>query len=82
MHCTGNTETHCCIFGGVKCKYLEVDTIPGRHWVCGLMRELRDWDTVIASERYQRDIQPLCDKFLKGKYNCKTWPAEDCYCGN
>lgn len=82
MSCSGNMVTHCCVFKGIDCKYLEVDTLPDRHWVCGLMRKLGDWDKVIASAEYQKDIQPLCDRYLKNRLNCKTWPSEDCNCAN
>jgi len=84
MACSGNSKDHCCIFAGVVCKYLEVDTMPERHWVCGLMRELGDWDKVIASDQYQKDIIPLLEKhiwpFYPVKYNCKTWPSKGCDC--
>jgi hypothetical protein len=84
MSCSGNSKDHCCIYGGVVCKYLEIDTMPGRHWVCGLMRELGDWDLVIASPEYQKDLVPLYEKYVwphsDVKYNCKTWPSHNCDC--
>lgn len=84
MACSGNSALHCCIFAGKNCQYLEVDTMPDRHWVCGLMRELKDWDMVIVSKRYQRDIIPLMAEHIWPhydiKYNCKTWPSETCDC--
>ena len=84
--CHGNSKDHCCIFGGKVCKYLEQNTMPDRHWVCGLMRELQDWDKVLKDERYQKDVVPLWETFCwphhEVKYNCKTWPAEVCGCGH
>ena len=80
MPCSGNSKEHCCIFGGVDCQYLEVDTIPGRHWVCGLMREHKDWDLVITDRRYIADVQPLYDKHNIDS-NCRDWPSETCDCG-
>lgn len=86
MPCHGNAKTHCCIFAGVECIYLEVDTMPNRHWVCGLMREHQDWDKVLNDPRYKQNVEPLWAKYLwpgrKIKHNCKTWPAETCDCGN
>lgn len=44
---------HCCYVDGQVCEFLEENTVPGRHWVCGLRRELGDWDLVHADPRYQ-----------------------------
>lgn len=84
MHsrCSGNASTHCCWFGGKLCKYLEENTMPGRRWVCGLMREHQDWDKVLADPRYRLDVAPLWEKHAPGvSFNCKTLPAERCDCG-
>ena len=51
--CHGNGSEHCCYVAGDVCAFLEVDTVPGRHWVCGLRRELGDWGAVHADPRYQ-----------------------------
>lgn len=84
--CHGNSPTHCCIFRGQVCKYLEENTMPDRRWVCGLMREHQDWDLVLSDIRYIRDVAPLMAKYVwpyhNVKYNCKTWPTEGCDCGD
>ena len=84
MACSGNSVDHCCIFAGEVCQFLEIDTVPGRHWVCGLMRELEDWDKVITDVRYITDIIPLMEKHIwphyDVKYDCKTWPSDSCDC--
>lgn len=51
--CHGNGIEHCCWVDGAVCPFLELDTMAGRHWVCGLRRELGDWDLVHADPRYQ-----------------------------
>jgi hypothetical protein len=51
--CHGNVPEHCCWIEGEVCQFLEEDTVPGRHWVCGLRRELGDWALVHADPRYQ-----------------------------
>jgi hypothetical protein len=51
--CHGNGSEHCCYVAGQVCTFLEVDTVPDRHWVCGLRRELGNWDAVHADPRYQ-----------------------------
>lgn len=85
MACSGNGADHCCWFKGKVCKYLEENTIPGRRWVCGLMREHNgDWDATIADPRYQRDIMPLMQRLIWPghgvEYTCKTWPSKGCEC--
>lgn len=71
MPCHGNAETHCCWLGGVTCVYLEEHTVEGRHWACGLRRKYGNWDDVLKSEEYLRDIDP---HFSKKGINCKDWP--------
>jgi hypothetical protein len=79
MPCLGNTEDHCCYLAGVPCKYLEENTVEGRRWACGLRREYGNWDDAIASDRYQKDIEP---HFGPKGVNCKDWPeANKAYCG-
>jgi hypothetical protein len=72
--CKGNGKDHCCWMAGVPCMFLEKDTVPGRKWACGLRREYGDWDKVIASERYQLNIEP---HFGPQGINCKDWPDLD-----
>lgn len=83
--CSGKSVTHCCVFNGQECKYLETNTMPDRVWVCGLMRKYgQDWDTVIASPEWQTDVLPLYQTFVwpfsEEKYTCKTWPSWGCDC--
>ena len=51
--CHGNGARHCCFPDGDVCPHLEVDTVPGRHWVCGLFRELGSWAAVHEDPRYR-----------------------------
>lgn len=67
--------------------YLEENTIPGRRWVCGLMRENgQDWQRVLDDERYKRDVVPLYRKFVwpnySVKYTCQSWPVAGCHCAD
>jgi hypothetical protein len=85
MACSGNSVDHCCIFNGIVCEYLEENSVPGRRWACGLMREMgEDWDKVITSEAYIQNIVPLYKKHIwphyDVKHNCKTWPSDTCDC--
>lgn len=86
LPCSGNTKDHCCYFAGKVCPYLEENTLPNRHWVCGLMREHQDWDKVLSDDRYRKDVVPLWEKciwpFYTEKYNCKNWPTESCDCAH
>jgi hypothetical protein len=80
MPCLGNSKDHCCYLAGTPCKYVEENTVPGRRWACGLRRELGDWDAVLASDRYQADIEP---HFGPQGINCKDWPeANHAFCGD
>jgi hypothetical protein len=45
--------SHCCYQSGQVCKFLEVDTVPGRKFACGLRRELSTWAKVNVDPRYQ-----------------------------
>lgn len=82
-NCHGNGADHCCYWNGEPCPYLEQDTIPGRRWVCGLMRELGDWDLVHEDPRYLNDVQPLWrdedplwDWLWQQGVRCGTWGVE------
>lgn len=65
--CHGNGPEPCCylpggvhpIFGMGVCPFLEVDTVPGRRWVCGLRRELGSWDAVHVDDRYMAVVRPV-----------------------
>ena len=79
MPCAGNSEDHCCYLDGKPCKYIEKDTVEGRKWACGLRRELGDWDLVLVSEEYKKDVEP---HFEPQGINCRDWPeANAAYCG-
>lgn len=64
--CHGNRPDHCCWLQGRVCPHLEEFTMPGRRWVCGLLRELGTWDAVLADVRHVALGSPPCD----------TWPQE------
>jgi len=70
MPCYGTSEGHCCWLEGQVCKHLEENTLTDRQWVCGLRRKLGDWDAVLASTEYQRDVAPK----LTDGINCRDWP--------
>ena len=75
--CHGNGANHCCWFKGVECPFVEENTVPGRRWACGLLRDLGNWNKVIRSNRYKKEVQPLYDSVpeLSGM-NCRDWPQE------
>lgn len=68
--CHGNGETHCCWVAGEVCEFLEENTVPGRRWACGLLRELGNWNAVHADPRYA-PIQVEWDKV--GIESCGAW---------
>jgi len=76
--CHGNCADHCCYFRGVICPYVEEDTVPGRRWTCGLLRELGTWDAVLEDERYRTIVQDLYNTVpeLEGT-NCRDWYCKD-----
>lgn len=60
------------------CPFLEVDTIPGRKWACGLRRQLGDWGKVHRSRPYKEQVQP---RFAAdGIANCGDWRVEGQCC--
>lgn len=61
---------HCCWVNGKVCKYLEISTVPGRRFACGLRRELGSWEEVHKDPRYQ-PIQEHWDKV--GIESCGAW---------
>lgn len=71
MECHGNQIDHCCYVRGVRCPFLEEDTVVGRRWVCGLRRELGSWDAVHADRRYLEHVQPAWDEV--GIESCGAW---------
>jgi hypothetical protein len=81
--CHGNTAEHCCSFWGVICPYVEENTVPGRRWACGLLRELGTWAQVERDPRYIRDVQPHLDKLsalMRREVSCRLWPLPGCRC--
>jgi hypothetical protein len=72
--CHGNQPDHCCYVAGDRCVYLEENTVPGRHWVCGLRRALGSWDAVHADPGYQQNVQSVWDK-IPGQpvESCGAW---------
>lgn len=71
MSCDGNQVDHCCYIAGEPCRYLEKNTVADRRWACGLRRELGDWDSVLASDRYKEHIAPV---FEPAGMDCKAYP--------
>jgi len=69
--CDGNTQDHCCYLNGKPCDYLEKNTVADRRWACGLLRELGDWDSVLASDRY---IDGPGAHFGPMGMDCKSYP--------
>lgn len=69
--CHGNGADHCCYVAGEPCRFLEVDTVPGRHWVCGLRRELDSWARVHTDRRYLDHVRPAWD--AAGVADCGDW---------
>jgi hypothetical protein len=69
MPCKGIATHHCCWVNGNPCLHLEENTVEGRHWACGLRRELGDWDLVITDSRYIQNVAPHF-----GEMNCRDWP--------
>lgn len=71
VRCHGNGADHCCYVDGHACRFLEVGSIPGRHWVCGLRRELGSWAAVHADPRYVEYVRPSWDRC--GVADCGDW---------
>lgn len=72
--CTGAGNVngdHCCYVNGEACQYLEMNTIPGRKWVCGLYRTLGSWDAVHEDEGYKANVQSVWDQV--GIESCGAW---------
>lgn len=76
MSCHGNGAEHCCWIDGEQCRFLETDTVPGRHWVCGLRRELGSWDRVHLDERYLRTVRPTLARV--GQVDCGDFNGVCC----
>ncbi len=87
MKCRGrNLDDHCCWLNGSACQFLEENSQPGFRWTCGLLRELGNWDAVLADERYQSVVRPVWDGVAARTgaelINCRDFPTEPCnQCG-
>ena len=92
--CHGNGSDHCCYLPGSGvpdpggsdqsvCPFLEVDTVPGRHWVCGLRRELGSWEAVHADARFLATVRPVWRANDPPIADCGDWcgPGQCCYAG-
>ena len=80
MACLGNSDDHCCWVNGALCPHLEENTVAGRRWACGLLRELGSWKAVHRDRRYVKDVQPMWNKFPTNKarglaMRCGDFPA-------
>lgn len=69
--CHGNGEDHCCYVDGKVCPFLEENTVSGRRWACGLLRELGTWTAVHGDERYLAEVRPAWDR--NGVQDCGDW---------
>lgn len=78
MACWNDEDGHCCWINGKVCPYLEENTIEGRRWACGLLREHGDWEKVYQTEGYRRDVQPTLDRIGWGQ--CGEYPGDN-ICG-
>lgn len=85
MNCTGNHDDHCCYIGvyGIEgtslCPFLEENTVEGRRWACGLMRQYGSWDMVLDSFKYNKYVKPFYDEKFPGE-SCATWPPPGKHC--
>lgn len=77
MPCLGNAADHCCYIKGEPCAFVEEhpdgyidENGHSRRWVCGLRRELGDWDKVLSDPRW---ISMSKDGWRPG-LNCRDWP--------
>lgn len=86
--CDGNGPDHCCYLPGANhatlgegvCPFLEVDSIPGRRWVCGLMREHGDWKKVHLDRRYLDTVQPVWRANDPVVADCGDWMVDSQCC--
>ena len=73
--CDGNGRDHCYwhhpdVTGGdrIDCQWIEKDTVPGRQWSCGLLRQLGTWEKVYLESPI---VTLLVEEFGA---NCGDWP--------
>ena len=73
MPCLGNADKPCCWIKGKLCPHVRENDpqAPERRWACGLYLDLdRNWDKVLASPEYIKDVQGS----WKDGLNCRDWP--------
>lgn len=70
MPCSGNAADHCCYIAGKRCPH-SIDDYEGRRWACGLRAAYGNWDDVLASDEYKKDVAP---HFEPLGINCRDWP--------
>ena len=73
-YCHGNGPDHCCYIAGEVCPFLEENTIEGRRWVCGLLRQLGSWVRVYANTEYQNSAAAKWFTDNHPGYGCGEWP--------
>lgn len=79
--CTGNTPEHCCWVDGEVCRFLEIDTMPDRHWVCGLRRRLGSWEAVHNDPGYIEHVRPMWNR-INPSVNCGDYPPQGEACAS
>jgi hypothetical protein len=65
--------------GGVRCRYLEENTVADRRWVCGLRRVLGSWEAVHADPGYIENVQRFWDAH-PNITSCGEWQPEPGVC--
>lgn len=78
LECHGNGEEHCCWVDGEVCRYLEVDTVPGRHWVCGVRRRYDTWEEAHQDPGYIENVHSVWER--TGTADCGDWKIEGQCC--
>jgi hypothetical protein len=80
--CPGNTKDHCCYVNGVRCPFLEENTVEGRRWACGLRRKLGSWEKVHQDKGYLTLVKPHWENAhgIMENYNCGDWPPPGVPC--
>jgi len=80
--CTGmgnRDGDHCCYLKGKVCDYLEIGTVPGRKFACGLLRENGTWEKMVLAPRY-KPIGDFWAQYDLGFNYCETSSIDRC-CG-
>ena len=77
--CAGNSYDHCCWISGVACEHLEENTVEGRRWACGLLRQLGSWESVHSSDEYA-EVRVMI-RSIGIEVDCGDWPPSGVTCG-